>query len=69
MKIIYLILLIALPHLHAQNTGSEAIETVKIAASNEWPNWVFAGSALLTATGAILAVSLQNGEKVQNTSH
>lgn len=55
--------------LYAQNPGGAAVETVRTAKANNWQNWAFAGSALLTAAGAILVVSMHNGEKVQSTSH
>lgn len=55
--------------LNAQNTGNAAVEPVKTASENNWQNWAFAGSALIIAAGAIFVVSINNGEKVQSTSH
>ena len=55
--------------LNAENTGNAAVEPVKTARANNWQNWAFAGSALFTAAGAILVVSLNNGKKAQSTSH
>jgi hypothetical protein len=48
--------------LQAQTTGGTAVATAKTAKSNHWQNWTFAATAVATATGAILAVSLQNGD-------
>lgn len=55
--------------LQAQATGDAAVQTVKTAKSNNWQNWTFAGSALLTAAGAIFVVSMHNGNEAQSTSH
>lgn len=55
--------------LNAQATGNASVEPVKIAKANNWQNWAFASSALLTAAGAIFVVSINNGKKVQSTSH
>lgn len=55
--------------LNAQTTGDAAVQTAKTAKSNNWQNWTFAGSALLTAAGAIFVVSMHNGNSVASTSH
>ena len=52
----------------AQTTGVAAVETVETASEGSWQNWVFAGSAILTAAGAIFVVTMNNGKKVQSTS-
>lgn len=55
--------------LQAQATGDTAVQTVKTAKANNWQNWTFAGSMLLTAAGAIFVVSMHNGNKTTSTSH
>jgi hypothetical protein len=55
--------------LQAQATGNAAVATAKTAKSNNWQNWAFAGSALLTAAGAVFVVSMHNGNSVSSTSH
>lgn len=53
--------------LQAQATGGAAVATAKTAKANNWQNWTFAGSALLTAAGAIFVVSMHNGNSVSGT--
>ena len=67
--IVIFVALLINTNLNAQNTGDAAVEPVKTATANNWQNWAFAGSALLTAAGAIFVVSINNGEKIQSTSH
>lgn len=55
--------------LQAQNTGDAAVATAKTAKSNNWQNWTFAASALVTAAGAVFVVSMHNGNVVSSTSH
>lgn len=47
--------------LQAQTTGETAVATAQTATSNQWQNWTFAATALITATAGIIAVSLDNG--------
>ncbi len=54
--------------LNAQATGHAAVQTIQTAKSNNWQNWIFAGSVLLTAAGAILVVSMDNGHSVASAS-
>lgn len=70
MKKFILAALIALTmNVQAQTTGEPAVQTVKTAKANNWQNWTFAGSMLLTAAGAIFVVSMHNGNKTSSTSH
>ncbi|MBX7067488.1 MAG: hypothetical protein K1X28_09685 [Parachlamydiales bacterium] len=55
--------------LQAQATGDTAVQTVKTVKANNWQNWAFAGSMLLTAAGAIFVVSMHNGNESSSTSH
>ncbi len=55
--------------LQAQTTGEGATQTVKIAKSNNWQNWVFASSMLLTAAGALIAISMDTGHVPSDSSH
>lgn len=55
--------------LEAQTSGDVAVQTAKEAQSNDWQNWVFAGSLLLTAASGILVVSLHTGSSSSSTTH
>ena len=55
--------------LFAQESGEVAVQTAKATVSNQWQNWVFAGSLLLTAATGILLVSLHTGNSPTSTSH
>lgn len=46
--------------LHAQ-TGDVAVETVETGKSNDWQNWTFLGVAIVTASIAVVVVSLNSG--------
>lgn len=60
------IALFSMGPLRAQ-TGSAAVETVKAATSSNWQNWIFVGSLLLTAAGAILIIMINDG--AESTAH
>ncbi len=49
----------------AQETGAAAGDSIQAAQSSNWQNWVFAGSALVTATVGVVIISLNSG----TTSH
>ncbi len=51
--------------LTAQETGAAAASSAEATQSSNWQNWVFAGSALVTATAGVVIISLNTG----NTSH
>jgi hypothetical protein len=48
--------------LSAQQTGAGASSSSYTGLNNNWQNWVFAGSALLTASVAVFVVSMGNGQ-------
>lgn len=54
--------------LFAETSGDTAVQTAKDASSNEWQNWIFAGSLLLTAASGIIVVSLHTGNSSSSTS-
>jgi hypothetical protein len=67
---VYLLIALLLGRvLFAQESGEAAVQTAKTAISNQWQNWVFAGSLLLTAATGILVVSLHTGSSPTNTTH
>ena len=47
------------------STGTAAAEAVDTSQNSNWQNWVFAGSALVTATIGVVIISLTSG----TTSH
>ncbi|OGN65136.1 MAG: hypothetical protein A3E80_02330 [Chlamydiae bacterium RIFCSPHIGHO2_12_FULL_49_9] len=59
MKLFVLLALTLSSILQAQETGAAAAEGTR--SSGEWINWVFAGSALITATIGVVAVSIDYG--------
>jgi hypothetical protein len=61
--------LVSAESLQAQATGETAVATAQATKDNNWQNWAFAGSALFTAAGAILIVSMDNGHTASSTSH
>lgn len=70
-KITSLLTLIALVSgsgLHAQ-TGTAAANSSSVAKGNNWQNWVFATSALVTAAVSIFVVSMNSGSSSQGHSH
>lgn len=50
--------------LSAQETGTAAASSAETASSN-WQNWVFAGSALVTAAAGVVIIAMSSG----STSH
>lgn len=50
----------ATPALFAQETGAAAVDSAEVASSN-WQNWVFAGSALVTAAIGVVIISTNTG--------
>lgn len=61
--------LISVGTIQAQGTGEPAVQSVKTAKTNNWQNWAFAGSMLLTAAGAIFFVAANNGNASSDNSH
>lgn len=49
----------------AQETGAAAADSAQATQSSNWQNWVFASSALVTATVGVVIISLNSG----TTSH
>ncbi len=65
-KCLYLFTLIAtMSGLFAQETGAAAADSAEATKSSNWQNWVFAGSALVSATVGVVIISLNSG----TTSH
>jgi len=65
-RFLFLFTLIAtMSGLTAQETGAAAASSAEATQSSNWQNWVFASSALLTATAGVVIISLNTG----NTSH
>jgi hypothetical protein len=60
-----LFLLAVCSSLFAQEPGSGSTKSAQSASSNDWVDWVFAGSAAITITAGVLAVSLNTGESAQ----
>lgn len=54
--------------LFGQTSGDAAVQTAKDASSNDWQNWVFMGSLLLTAASGIIVVSLNTGNSSSSIS-
>lgn len=63
-----LIALLSGSGLHAQ-TGSAAASSRNVAKGNTWQNWVFAGSALVTAAVGVFVVSMNSGSTPSGQSH
>lgn len=68
-KLISIFVLTALlsGNLQAQQTGAGASTSSNAGLGNNWQNWAFAGSAMVTAACAIFVVSMHNGQS--STSH
>lgn len=49
----------------AATTGEAAVTTVETIKSNHWQNWVFAATAVVTATAAIFFISINNGHEIE----
>lgn len=47
--------------LSAQETGEAAVNSASIASSNNWQNWAFAGTAIVTASVGVFLVTLDSG--------
>lgn len=63
-KIIFLCVLCFLfssSDLSAQETGAAAASSTEVSKSSHWQNWVFAGSALVTAAVGVVIISLNTG--------
>lgn len=52
-------------HLNAQDVGTAATVSSETSSSNKWQNWVFASTALISATIGVVVVALNPG----STSH
>jgi purine-cytosine permease-like protein len=59
MKRLFLLSFILSSSLQAQETGAAAANASE--STSEWVNWVFAGSAIVTATIGVVAVSVDYG--------
>lgn len=61
-KVLFLFIfsLLSIPGLWAQETGVGAASSAQAATSN-WQNWVFAGSALVTAAVGVAIIATNNG--------
>ncbi len=51
--------------LHAQ-TGGGAASSSTTAKGNNWQNWAFAGSAIVTAAIGVFVVTMNNGQSSQS---
>lgn len=58
-------LLATTQHLSAQDVGTSATVSSETSSSNNWQNWVFASTALISATIGVIVVALNPG----STSH
>lgn len=58
-------LIVTMSELYAQETGAAAASSAEATQNSNWQNWVFAGSALVTATVGVVIISLNSG----TTSH
>ncbi|MBI5272863.1 MAG: hypothetical protein HY861_02645 [Chlamydiia bacterium] len=54
-------ILASTPKLYAEETGAAAANSAQESTSDHWQNWVFAGSALITAAIGVVIVSLNSG--------
>ena len=63
--LLVLIALLSTQILVAQDVGAGAVVASQTSSSNNWQNWVFASSALISAAIGIVIVSLNPG----STSH
>lgn len=60
LPILIILCICSAPGLQAQETGAAAVDSAEITKSN-WQNWVFAGSALVTAAIGVVIVSTNTG--------
>ena len=49
----------------AATTGEAAVVTVEAVQSNNWQNWAFVATAVVTATAAIFFISINNGHEIE----
>jgi hypothetical protein len=59
---LFLTLFAILPKFYGEETGETAEPPAEIAQESTWRNWVFAASALVTATIGIIIISLNTGD-------
>lgn len=52
--------------LQAQATGGGAASSTTTAKGNNWQNWAFAGSAIVTAAIGVFVVTMNNGQSSQS---
>lgn len=52
--------------LQAQATGGGAANSSSTAQGNNWQNWAFAGSAIVTAAIGVFVVTMNNGQSSQS---
>ena len=53
--------LLTLASLSPQEPGHASVESTEVGSSSNWQNWIFAGSALVSATLGVVIVSLSTG--------
>ncbi len=61
--------LVSTSPIHAQVEGAATVNTSNLGKDNEWQNWIFAISAMVTAAVGVLVVSLNQGSPAPDTPH